>query len=375
MGPGLYVHIPFCKRKCLYCDFNSYPSKEYLIDNYIDAVLKEAVYYNGEVRNITTVFIGGGTPTVLSPGQLSRLINGIVYTFEIRDNVEITIEANPGTLDKEKLSVLRQAGVNRLSLGVQSMDDRLLKKLGRIHSVQDFVENFEEARYLGFDNINVDLMFGLPGQAMEDWTDTINKILTLNPEHISCYGLMIEEDTPYYKLYKKGELLLPDDDTEREMYWKAVKMLESHGYIHYEISNFAKRDYECRHNLKYWKDKQYIGLGAGAHSYYKGYRYANELFPEKYIEAIDSGNRAFVQKEYIDKKSEMEEYVFMGLRLMEGIKIEDFENRFGVSPYNIYGESIDKLIKLGLIELQEDMIYLTERGIDLSNQVFMEFMD
>ncbi|WP_203227630.1 radical SAM family heme chaperone HemW [Calorimonas adulescens] len=375
MGPGLYVHIPFCKRKCLYCDFNSYQSKEYLIDDYIDAVLKEADLYPNENGNIETVFIGGGTPTVLSSKQLLKLIGGLRDKFGIRDNVEFTVEANPGTVDRDKLSLLRDLGVNRLSFGVQSMDDRLLKILGRIHDVCDFMENFNEAKKLGFDNINVDLMFGIPGQALYGWIKTLEEVVSLQPEHISCYGLMIEEGTPYYKMYKDNRLSLPDEDTEREMYWKAVQMLESNGYLHYEISNFAKKGYECRHNIIYWCDKPYIGLGAGAHTYYKDYRFANELIPEKYIEFIRNNDNAFTQREYIDKRNEMAEFMFMGLRLINGIKLKEFEDRFGVSLYNAYDNRIAKLLKFGLIELQDDRVYLTKKGIDLSNQVFMEFMN
>lgn len=373
MGLGLYVHVPFCIRKCLYCDFNSYQSKEYLIDEYLNAVLTEANVYKDV--DIETVFIGGGTPTVLNPDQLSTLICGLKAIFKLRDGIEYTVEANPGTLNREKLRLLKLLGVNRLSIGAQSMDDKLLRRLGRIHRASEFLENYEEARLIGFDNINVDLMFGLPGQALGDWTDTVKKIMSLNPEHISCYGLTIEEGTPYQKMYDNGRLRLPDEDTEREMYWEAVRILESCGYIHYEISNFAKKGFECRHNLIYWNDNRYIGLGAGAHSYYRGCRYANEPDPVKYINAINRSNSAVVQKEYIDRKNEIEEYFFMGLRLMEGVKISDFNYRFGQSPYNIYEKSIEKLTKLKLLEVKGDRMYLTERGIDLSNQVFMEFMN
>ncbi len=373
MGLGLYVHIPFCARKCLYCDFNSYQSKEYLIDGYIGAVLKEAYGYRN--ADIDTVFMGGGTPTLMSAGQISRLLSGLADTFDLKKGIEFTAEANPGTLDEEKLSMLLHSGVNRLSIGAQSMDDRLLKKLGRIHSSGVFTETFEEARHAGFDNINVDLMFALPDQTYGDWVDTVNKIVVQKPEHVSCYGLTIEDNTPYRKMYERGELRLPDEDTEREMYWNAVSILESNGYAHYEISNFAKKGRECRHNLIYWRDDSYIGLGAGAHSYYKGYRYANEQVPERYIDAVCKGDSPVVQREYIDRRNEMEEYFFMGLRLMKGIGIDDFEHRFGESPYNLYGKSMDRLLKLGLVNIADNRMYLTEKGVDLSNQVFMEFMD
>ncbi len=373
MGLGLYVHIPFCVRKCLYCDFNSYPSKEYLIDDYIDAVLKEAGGY--KEADIDTLFIGGGTPTVLSPGQFARLACGLADIFTLKNGIEFTSEANPGTLDKEKIAGLLKSSVNRLSIGAQSMDNRLLKKLGRIHNTVEFMADYEESRRAGFNNINVDLMFGLPDQTLSDWLSTVNDIAEKNPEHISCYGLAVEDGTPFKKMLDAGKLGLPNEDTEREMYWKAADILQSKGYVHYEISNFAKKGYECKHNLIYWKDASYIGLGAGAHSYYKGYRYANETIPEKYIDAVKNGDSAVTEREYIDKKNEMEEYFFTGFRLIEGIDINDFKKRFGHSLFDLYGKSVNKLLSLGLINVADNKMYLTNKGIDLSNQVFMEFMN
>jgi oxygen-independent coproporphyrinogen-3 oxidase len=347
------------------------------IESYISYLKKELSIYKKRFSNykLHTIFIGGGTPSAIHERYIIDILDYIYKNYDVSDLKEITIELNPGTITKAKCEAYKAIGINRVSVGVQSLNDKMLQMLGRIHNCNDIRNTLYLLRKAGFDNINVDLMFGLPDQTLSDWLSTVNDIAEKNPEHISCYGLAVEDGTPFKKMLDAGKLCLPDEDTERKMYWKAADILQSKGYVHYEISNFAKKGYECKHNLIYWKDASYIGLGAGAHSYYKGYRYANETIPEKYIDAVKNGDSAVTEREYIDKKNEMEEYFFTGFRLIEGIDINDFKKRFGHSLFDLYGKSVNKLLSLGLINVADNKMYLTNKGIDLSNQVFMEFMD
>jgi oxygen-independent coproporphyrinogen-3 oxidase len=368
---ALYIHIPFCKQKCLYCDFPSFSSKDKLMDSYTEALCIEIEKINNKL--IKTIFIGGGTPTYLSIENW-RKISKTIARLNLESDYEFTIEGNPGSFTFEKLKCFKEMGVNRLSIGLQAFQDYHLKALGRIHNVQDFINTYNAAREIGFDNINFDIMFGLPGQTLEEWEDTLRKSIELQPEHISCYSLIIEEGTPFYKLYEKGSLHLPEEDEERKMYHLTLKLLESKGYIHYEISNFSKPEKECRHNLIYWSLENYIGCGSGAHSYMDGYRYRNTESIEEYIMKINTEKTAVVEKNKNTIDDDMEEFMFMGLRKIAGISIDEFERRFNTSFDKIYGTVVQKHIKNKLLVKEEGRLFLTPRGIELSNTVMSDFI-
>lgn len=366
MIKSLYVHIPFCIKKCLYCDFNSCANRK-LEDKYIDSLMKEIESIS--VGKFETIFIGGGTPTILSMCNLEKLLNSL-----LRFNPsEYTVEANPGTLTKEKLQLLQNKGVNRLSIGLQAWQDELLKSLGRIHNIDEFLHGYELARQNGFKNINIDLMFGIPGQSIDNWIETLSNVVKLSPEHLSCYSLIVEEGTPYYDMNEKGLLNLPSEDIERQMYYYAVDKLKDSGYSQYEISNFAKEGFKCKHNLTYWKDEEYIGVGAGSHSYVGNKRYSNHKDINEYIKGIEKG-KIIDQENYLTKDDEISEFMFLGLRLTSGINKAEFKQRFGFEIERIYSKQIDENISKGLIEIQNNDIRLTKRGVDLSNQVFVSFL-
>lgn len=374
---GLYIHIPFCKRKCYYCDFNSYSDMKYLIPDYIKALKKEMEYYKGllEARRVISIYIGGGTPTILTCAQLSEVVTSAVSMLSNwSKELEITVEANPDTLSDKKLGVLKEIGVNRLSLGLQAYQLQLLERLGRFVSPKEFEWGFFSAREKGFSNINVDLIFGLPGQTLAHWEETLMKVIELKPEHISAYSLKIEKGTRLYDEYKKGNLDLPDDESEREMYYIAKGLLTAGNYDHYEISNFAIRGYKCNHNLLYWKNREYIGLGAGAHSHFKNERYYNEENPRKYIRLINKGEIPVKGKETVTSSIEVAETLLMNLRLISGVNKLEFYRRFGYGINDIYGQRIESLKSKGLIEETEDHIMLTSLGLDLANEVFIEFL-
>lgn len=374
---GLYIHIPFCKRKCYYCDFNSYSDMEYLIPDYIKALKKEMEYYKGllEARRVISIYIGGGTPTILTCAQLSEVVTSAVSMLSNwSKELEITVEANPDTLSDKKLGVLKEIGVNRLSLGLQAYQLQLLERLGRFVSPKEFEWGFFSAREKGFSNINVDLIFGLPGQTLAHWEETLMKVIELKPEHISAYSLKIEKGTRLYDEYKKGNLDLPDDESEREMYYIAKGLLTAGNYDHYEISNFAIRGYKCNHNLLYWKNREYIGLGAGAHSHFKNERYYNEENPRKYIRLINKREIPVKGKETVTSSIEVAETLLMNLRLISGVNKVEFYRRFGYGINDIYGQRIESLKSKGLIEETEDHIMLTSLGLDLANEVFIEFL-
>jgi oxygen-independent coproporphyrinogen-3 oxidase len=286
---------------------------------------------------------------------------------------EYTFEANPGTVDSEKLKMMNYYGVNRISFGLQAYQDDLLKKLGRIHKFKDFLYSYDTARKTGFKNINIDLMFGIPDQTLSNWGETLEHIINLNPEHISCYSLIIEEGTPFYSMHERNELLLADEDTERDMYHNAIKILKSNGYKHYEISNFCRVGFECSHNITYWKDVQYIGVGAGSHSYVENRRYSSFKSIPDYITSIYE-NKPVSEESIISRYEEISEYMFLGLRMIEGIQYTDFQKRFKASIFDIYNEQINKLKNNNLLHVGSSGICLTQRGIDLSNQVFSEFI-
>lgn len=373
---GIYIHIPFCVSKCFYCDFNSYTDKSYIIEDYIKYLKKEIDLYSVELKDykVKTIFIGGGTPSCIDSKFLCDIVNHIYKKFNLSTLIEFTIEANPKTLNKHKLNDYKNLGINRISLGLQSFNDKLLKRIGRIHTARDFLESYDLVRKFGFDNVNIDVMFNLPGQTIEDVIDTLEKVIKLKPEHISFYSLKIEEGTLFYKLYNESRLNLPDEDIEREMYYKGIELLEDNNFIHYEISNFAKPGYECKHNLIYWNVKPYLGLGLSAHSNINSKRWSNFGDFKQYFKCLNEDSLPIEESEKIDKEMEMAEFMILGLRLIKGIKKSDFNNRFGLNVENVYGRQLKSLEDKGLIENKEEYIKLTKKGIDLSNLVFVELL-
>lgn len=421
----LYIHIPFCARKCAYCDFLSFAAPERVYRDYMDKLLEEICGQGPNFREyrVSTIFVGGGTPSILPADLIMELFATLSENFDISLDAEITMEANPGTLTMEKLEVYRQSGVNRLSIGLQSADDKELKYLGRIHSYDSFLKSYQRARQAGFQNINVDLMSALPGQNVHSWKNTLKKVMMLKPEHISAYSLIIEEGTPFYERFgephgKRGcevrragakdagmsgqdagadrdsaflapktaakaaaraALMtlpdLPDEDTDREMYHLTKEMMAVYGYERYEISNYAKKGYECRHNIGYWTGVEYLGLGLGASSYTYGYRYHNTESLQEYLSLnLYEGGAAARDIEELSLEDKMEEFMFVGLRMMKGVSGSEFLNRFGQNMWNVYGDALKKLEQQGLIEVDAPMVRLTELGIDVSNVVLSEFL-
>ena len=371
---GIYVHIPFCKQKCYYCDFVSYCNKNDLIEKYIQAVKKEIQLQ--EIRTeINTIYIGGGTPSYIEAKYIKEILEEI-KAKNVSKEAEITIEVNPGTVTLEKLKEYKKCGINRLSIGLQSTQDNLLKMIGRIHNFEQFLETYKMARKVGFKNINVDLMLGLPGQKISDLKESLEKVLELEPEHISVYSLIVEENTPIASKIEKNELILPEEETERNMYWYVKNTLELNGFHHYEISNFAKKGFESKHNLNCWNQEEYIAFGVAAHSYVDNVRYSNTENLEKYIENIDLGipenNRTIHEVQNEDDKKK--EYMLLGLRKIDGVKISEFKNLFGENPIYLYRNELDKLSKQGLVEVDKDIVKLTNKGIDLANLVWEEFV-
>ncbi|NLP30901.1 MAG: oxygen-independent coproporphyrinogen III oxidase [Clostridiales bacterium] len=370
---GLYIHIPFCIKKCRYCDFLSFSySDKDLIWAYVNTLVSEIRRQSKEYDyRVDSIFIGGGTPTLVDAEHIWKILDGIYRSFQVESNVEITIESNPKTLSKEKLKAYHGMNINRLSMGVQSLNDGLLDLLGRTHSAKDFYNNYEDARIIGFDNINLDLIFSIPGQTVSIWVETLNKVLELNPEHISFYSLQLEEDTQFYKMYEEGKFNLIDDETDRFMYHKALSLMKEKGYIHYEISNVARPGYECRHNLKYWSMENYLGLGLGAHSYINGYRFANLGDIKEYIDGTEKVDWFHRNSE----KDDITEYIITGLRKIEGISLKDFERRYRANLCDLYKESIDKHRKDGLLEIDTNgSLKLTMLGIDIANKVLVDFV-
>jgi oxygen-independent coproporphyrinogen-3 oxidase len=372
MEYSLYVHIPFCVKKCIYCDFVSYAGRGPMQEAYVNALLDEMRLCGGGA--VRTVYIGGGTPTCLEAGLLSRVLEGIDSLFDTTHCIEKTVEANPGTLSREVLTVLREGSINRLSIGLQSWHPAELKTLGRIHDRGSFLQGFDGARGAGFDNINIDLIFGIPGQTIKSWGETLEAVAALSPEHISCYSLKIEEGTPLYRMVSQGVLKEVDPGLDRDMYHYAVGFLRDRGYDRYEISNFAKKGRQCMHNLAYWDNQPYIGIGAAAHSYRDGVRMWNTPDLDRYCTMLAGGQMPVEGSETLSTETGMFETIFLKLRTARGIDFGDFERRFNNDIRALYGRQIDKLKADGLIEVGEEGLWLTSRGIDLSNSVFVEFL-
>lgn len=374
---GLYIHIPFCKKKCDYCDFISFANRNNMIEKYINAVKCEINSYSNykEEYEIKTIYFGGGTPSYIESKYIVDILNNIKNKFTVLKNAEITIEINPGTVDRKKLEDYIGSGINRVSFGLQSVDDKLLKNIGRIHNFEDFLYSYNLAKEVGFKNINVDLMIGLPTQNIQDIEKSLNKLIELSPEHISVYSLILEEGTPLEIKVKNKELYIPSDVQERNMYWKVKEELEKNGYIHYEISNFSKIGYESKHNVSCWKQEEYIGIGVAAHSYINNKRYSNTDNLEEYIKnSEDNISEIREIHEVQNKKDKMNEYMILGLRKIQGIKISEFKNKFIDNPIYIYREQLNRLATQGLIVIDEDNIRLTNKGIDLANLVWEEFI-
>ena len=376
----LYLHIPFCVRKCEYCDFLSGPASDLVRSGYVEQlrqeILCQSAYYQG--YEAVTVFLGGGTPSLLKEGEIAALMDTVHRCFAVSPEAEITIEANPGTVTLEKLQTYRACGINRISIGLQSADDRELKALGRIHTYGDFLKTYQRVRQAGFANVNVDLMSALPGQTMASWKNTMKKTAMLKPEHISAYSLILEEGTPFYEKYQDHPEALPGEDEEREMYYAAKAFLKEQGYERYEISNYARRGYACRHNVGYWTGREYLGLGLGASSYIQGCRFRNEPDLQKYsrirMDGPEADEKLHLEMHPLTEKEQMEEFMFLGLRMMEGVSGSEFLERFGQNMWNVYGDVLKKLEANHLIVVESPRVRLSEFGIDISNYVLSEFL-
>lgn len=369
---GIYIHIPFCKQKCKYCDFISYANKNEHVKEYIEVLKKEIIENKDKVKEyeVTTVYFGGGTPSFIDSKYIIKLLDIVKQNYNVKQNAEITIEVNPGTVSEEKLKSYFKAGINRLSIGLQTTNDDLLRILGRVHTYEEFLKTYNTAKKVGFKNINVDLMIGLPVQTINDVKKSLTDVIALNPEHISVYSLIIEDGTQIEKEISEGILKLPDEETERKEYWLVKNTLENAGYKHYEISNFSKPGFESKHNINCWEQKEYIGFGIAAHSYLNKTRFSNKDCLENYLNSYSK-----IVHEVQDSNSQPKEYMLLGLRKIEGIKISEFKNKFVDNPIYIFKNELNKLVQEDLIEIDIDQIKLTNKGIDLANIVWEEFVD
>ncbi len=376
MNLGLYLHIPYCLHKCGYCDFNSHPENQEESTRYVNALLKELKAYSQNLKNYTvpTVFMGGGTPTILPASQLKQILDTVQAGFNLTPDCEITIEANPATIKMETLQKIRAAGYNRISIGVQSFDEKELKLLERVHSEEEIHSTVQQARSAKFQNLSMDLMFALPNQTIEKWRSHLEQAIAKNPDHLSTYNLTIEPATAFYKLHKRGKLSLPHEDIQLEMYETTIQTLEDSGYKQYEISNFSKPGMESQHNINYWNNGEYLGVGAGASSYLNGERFKNTNLPSIYIREIEQKNNAIEARERLEPIHAMGETLMLGLRLLKGISIDVFENRFQVSFQKVYGKIIEPLLHQELIVLDRNHIALSRKGLFLADSVILKFM-
>ena len=377
---GIYIHIPFCILKCAYCDFLSFASEEDTRKGYIQSLIAEIRQWEDVERwHITSIFIGGGTPSVLKKEETAGILEAVYNKFQVDDDAEITTEANPGTLTKDKLYAYREQGINRLSLGLQSVHDQELKLLGRIHTYEDFLKGFHMAREAGFSNINVDLMSALPGQTVDSWRESLIKILRLKAEHVSAYSLIIEEGTPFYEKYAEDARLrdlgedcriLPTEENERSMYYETRRLTGEYGLEQYEISNYAKPGYECRHNQAYWLRQDYLGFGLGASSLIDNVRFRNTADLKEYSQGLFEKE----EREVLSVQEQMEETMFLGLRMKDGVSMETFEKVFHTPFSTVYGKTVLDLKKEGLVQTEEERLFLTEKGFDLSNYTLAQFL-
>lgn len=367
---GIYIHIPYCKKKCKYCDFISFENKEETIEKYVTTLKKEIDECQYIGFNIKTIYIGGGTPSYIDANKISEIISKIREKFIVNQDAEITLEINPGTVSKEKLETYKKIRINRLSIGLQSTDNNILKQIGRIHTYEEFLNTYKMAREIGFNNINVDLIFALPGENEDSVAIQVSKIINLKPEHISVYSLILEDDTPLKRMVDNNEIELPTEDEERKMYWKINELLEENDYKHYEISNYSLQNYESKHNTDCWEQKEYLGFGVAAHSYYGGKRFSNVKTIEEYLEKWKYKE---IEEEQ-NKEMMAKEYMMLGLRKIDGVSISRFEQKFQINPLFYFRFEISKLVEEELIEIDLDNIRLTKKGLDLANIVFEEFI-
>lgn len=376
MVQSVYLHIPFCEKICYYCDFNKVFIKNQPVDEYLQtmAIEMKNTIERFQDKRMKTIYVGGGTPTSLNVKQLDVFLHSICSHFIFADPFEFTFEANPGNVDEEKLRLLKDFGVNRLSIGVQAFQQTLLERIGRDHTEKDIYTMIETARKVGFDNISIDLMFGLPSQTVSMFEESIQKAIALNVEHISAYSLQLEPKTIFYNEMNKGKLKLPSEDVEAEMFQLLINRLTEHHFIQYEISNFAKPGKESKHNLTYWNNDEYYGIGAGAHSYIDGVRRRNAGPLKHYMKRIQDTGFPYIEEIHLSEQEQMEEELFLGLRKLDGVSISKFEQKFKRRMNEIYGEIIEDLISRGLLEKNGDRVRLTDKGVFLGNEVFQAFL-
>lgn len=375
---GLYIHIPFCANKCFYCDFNSYKlQNKDEKKEYIKNLKKEIDFYKEEFKDKTfdTVFFGGGTPSILEDFEIKEIFEKIKESFNIKNDAEITMECNPGTLNKEKLKVMKNLGINRLSIGLQTTQNENLKYIGRIHTYEMFEKNYKDALEVGFCNINIDLMYSLPNQTFDEYKESLDKIIKLNPTHISCYSLILEENTKLYKMYEDGEFSLNDDELDIKIYEYTINKLKENNYNHYEISNYSKKGYECKHNIIYWKCENYLGLGAGASGYIKNKRYKNIESVDEYNNFIKNNKKPIFESEILTKKDEIEESIIMNLRMNEGIDILEFNKKHNIDFKEKYKNILEKLKNEKLIIEKNNKVFFSKKGREISNSVLVEFLE
>ena len=376
MNLGLYLHIPYCLHKCGYCDFNSHPENQEESVRYVEALLSELKSYSTTLKsyNVPTVFMGGGTPTILPPSQLKKILDTVRQSFNLTPDCEITIEANPATIKLETLQEIHAAGYNRISIGVQSFDEKELQLLERVHNEEEIHSTVHRARSANFENLSMDLMFALPDQSIEKWQSHLKQATSKNPDHLSTYNLTIEPATAFFKLQEKGKLCLPHEDIQLEMYETTIQVLEDAGYSQYEISNFSKPGMESQHNINYWNNGEYLGVGAGASSYLNGERSKNINLPSIYIREIETKASAVDTRERLEPLQAMGETLMLGLRLLKGVSIDVFENRFQVSFQKVYGKAVESLLNQELITFNQNRIALSRKGLFLADSVILKFM-
>ena len=383
---GIYLHIPFCKKKCYYCDFVSYCNEENNINTYIECMQKEIEFKSLELNKfsknnieqfeINTIYIGGGTPSFIDSKYISKILKKIKEYFTVKKDCEITIEVNPDSVSLKKLIEYKNSGINRISIGLQSTKNKLLKEIGRVHNFEQFKQAYNNIKIAGFKNINIDLMIALPNQTLEDVEESLTEIMSLNPSHISVYSLILEDETKLFKEVKKGNLKLPDDELERKMYWNVKKSLEKNGFMQYEISNFSKPEKESKHNLNCWNQDEYLGIGVSAHSFFNNIRFSNTINLNDYIKNIQNDKYTKNQTihEILSLDERKKEFMILGLRKIKGIEIKKFKEKFGENPIYIFRNQINKLVNENLIEIDGDFIRLTNKGLDLANIVWEEFI-
>lgn len=376
MSLGLYLHIPYCPHKCGYCDFNSHPENREEANRYVGALLKELKGHSLSLKDpvLSTIFMGGGTPTLLAPAQLEKILDEVQSNFNLTPDCEITIEANPATVSLQALEKIRKAGYNRISVGAQSFDEKELRLLERVHNEKEIHSTVLQARAAKFENLSMDLMFALPSQTTPKWRSNLEQAIVKNPDHLSAYNLTIEPATAFFKLHEKGGLCLPHEDIQLEMYETTLETLQDAGYEQYEISNFSKPGMESRHNINYWNNGEYLGVGAGSSSYLNGERLKNKSSPSQYIRDVNNTGAAVESRERLEPLRAMGETLMLGLRLLKGVSIDTFENRFQVSFHKVYGKAIESLLNQELITFNQNRVALSRKGLFLADSVILKFM-